>query len=221
MKLCPSNTPQQLLECWSGLCPQIVTKQHRFLKILRAINLHFGGQLIEVATAANASAHLKERLAEQDITCMQATPATWRMLLEADWPHRPGFKALIGGEALPRDLIAPLLQKVDQLWNMYGPTETTVWSTCVQVTDPAAPITIGTPIANTQIYILGPDDQPCPVNVPGELCIGGDGVARGYANREDSTAEKFVEITVSVAMKSLQNNATRLYISSVLTSVFE
>ncbi|MDO6461124.1 amino acid adenylation domain-containing protein [Granulosicoccaceae sp. 1_MG-2023] len=135
---------------------------------------------------------LAARLREQDISIMQATPATWRMLLETDWTHRPGFKALIGGEALPRDLIAPLLEKVDALWNMYGPTETTVWSTCVQVTDADAPITIGTPIANTKIYILGPDDQPCPVNVPGELCIGGDGVARGYANREDLTAEKFV-----------------------------
>ncbi|HBR98678.1 MAG TPA: hypothetical protein DD979_15085 [Gammaproteobacteria bacterium] len=135
---------------------------------------------------------LAQRIRTRAITQLQATPATWRLLLEADAQFGPGFKALIGGEALPRDLIAPLLARVGELWNMYGPSETTVWSTCVRVTDAHAPITIGTPIANTSIYILGPGDRPTAVNVPGELCIGGEGVARGYANRPELSAEKFV-----------------------------
>jgi amino acid adenylation domain-containing protein len=125
-------------------------------------------------------------------TTMQATPASWRLLLEAGFRAPPGFKMLCGGEALPRDLANRLLQGSGELWNMYGPTETTIWSSCTRVTAGEDPITVGGPIANTQFYILDHNDQPLPAGIPGQLHIGGDGVARGYHRRDALTAEKFV-----------------------------
>src|SRR5262249_43118581 len=80
-------------------------------------------------------------------TMMQATPATWRMLLEAGFHAKPGFKMLCGGEAVPRELANRLLQGAGTLWNMYGPTETTIWSSCTQLRVGDAPITVGKPIA--------------------------------------------------------------------------
>ena len=134
---------------------------------------------------------LQLALRQQGVTVMQATPATWRMLIEAGWSGSPSLKVLCGGEALPRDLAAQLLPKCAVLWNMYGPTETTVWSTCGQIVD-AATIHIGTPIANTQVYIVDEALQPRPIGVPGELMIGGDGLARGYLGQSELTAEKFI-----------------------------
>ncbi len=134
---------------------------------------------------------LQRALREHGVTAMQATPATWRMLIEAGWTGSPSLKMLCGGEALPRDLAEQLLPKCAALWNMYGPTETTVWSTCCQIVD-AATIHIGTPIANTQVYILDEALQPRPVGVPGELMIGGDGLARGYLGQPELTADKFI-----------------------------
>jgi amino acid adenylation domain-containing protein len=125
------------------------------------------------------------------ISVMQATPSTWRMLIDAGWSGHTGFKALVGGEALPPDLAEQLLARVGELWNMYGPTETTVWSTCCKVTDPRA-ITIGRPIANTSVWILDEHRQPCLPGVAGEICIGGDGVTLGYLNRPELTAERFI-----------------------------
>jgi amino acid adenylation domain-containing protein len=125
-------------------------------------------------------------------TAMQATPASWRLLLEAGFRAPAKFKLLCGGEALPRELADRLLQGSGELWNMYGPTETTIWSSCTRVTADNAAITVGGPIANTQFYILDRNDQPVPSGVPGQLHIGGDGVARGYYKRESLTAEKFL-----------------------------
>jgi amino acid adenylation domain-containing protein len=124
-------------------------------------------------------------------TAMQATPASWRLLLEAGFRAPANFKLLCGGEALPRELADRLLQGSGELWNMYGPTETTIWSSCTRVTN-NSPITVGGPIANTQFYILDRNDQPVPSGVPGQLHIGGDGVARGYHKRDSLTAEKFL-----------------------------
>jgi len=139
---------------------------------------------------------LQATLAQSAVTVMQATPATWRLLLEAGWPGQPDLKILCGGEALPPDLAAQLLARCAELWNMYGPTETTVWSTIDRITQAGddAAITIGRPIANTQIYILDKTLQPVPVGIVGDLYIGGDGVAHGYLNRPDLTAEKFIPI---------------------------
>lgn len=137
------------------------------------------------------AAWLRERLAVGDITVMQATPATWQLLLDAGWTGTPGLKVLCGGEALSRELATALAARVGSLWNMYGPTETTIWSSVSEV-DPALPITLGDPIANTEFHVLGPALVLQPIGVPGELLIGGVGLARGYHGREDLTAERFV-----------------------------
>ncbi|HEV2759290.1 MAG TPA: condensation domain-containing protein [Acidimicrobiales bacterium] len=131
-------------------------------------------------------------LDEAGATVMQATPATWRMLVEAGWRGRPGLKALCGGEALPISLAPQLLDRHVDLWNLYGPTEATIWSTALHITDRRQAVTIGRPIANTTLYILDGDLTPVAVGVPGELHIGGAGLARGYAGRPDLTAERFI-----------------------------
>ncbi|WP_411818965.1 amino acid adenylation domain-containing protein [Hyphococcus formosus] len=135
---------------------------------------------------------LKTLIAQNDINVMQATPSTWRLLLEAGWEGGQNFKALCGGEALPRDLAKNLSACVGELWNMYGPTETTIWSTCYKVSAAGEPILIGTPIANTSVYILDKAGRQAPPGIPGEIFIGGLGVARGYLNRAELTSEKFL-----------------------------
>ena len=135
---------------------------------------------------------LKALLEDSRATIMQATPATWRMLIEAGWRGGPGVTALCGGEALPAELAEALLERTGALWNMYGPTETTVWSTCAHIRPGQGDITIGAPIANTTAWILDDAGQPVPIGVPGELCLGGTGVALGYHHRPELTAEKFI-----------------------------
>lgn len=140
---------------------------------------------------AGDGAELSRALEERRVTMMQATPATWRLLLDADWTGSPGLKVLCGGEALPPRLAEQLLERCGELWNMYGPTETTIWSTCERVTNPAG-LTIGTPIGNTSVYILDPNKRPVPIGVVGDLYIGGSGVAGGYLDRPELTSERFV-----------------------------
>src|SRR5271156_1967600 len=123
---------------------------------------------------------------------MQATPATWRMLLEAGWEGNHRLKILCGGEAVSRKLADQLLQKAGSLWNMYGPTETTIWSTVLKFESGESVVSIGRPIANTEIFILDKVLQPVSIGVAGELHIGGDGLARGYLKRPEVTAEKFI-----------------------------
>jgi len=131
-------------------------------------------------------------LDQHRVTVMQATPVTWRLLMEAGWTGRAPFKALVGGEAMPGDLADQLIARGVELWNLYGPTETTVWSTCARITDTSYGITIGKPIANTHVLILDARKHLCPIGVPGELCIGGNGVTLGYWNRPDLTADRFI-----------------------------
>lgn len=154
--------------------------------------LSVGGRVVlaDRVTAADGVA-LKALIASSGATVMQATPASWRLLLDADWNGDANFRILCGGEALPQDLAAQLLQRCGSLWNVYGPTETTVWSTCSRVTS-AGDIHIGRPIDNTQVWILDPRGELCPVGVPGEIWIGGDGVTLGYLNRPELTGERFV-----------------------------
>ena len=135
---------------------------------------------------------LSEMLVDYKITAMQATPSTWKLLLECGWPGKSNLKILCGGEALSRELAEQLFSRAGSVWNVYGPTETTVWSSVYQITSSACPISIGRPIGNTQMYVLDVNMQPMPVGVLGELYIGGDGLARGYRNRPELTAEKFV-----------------------------
>ena len=153
------------------------------------------GAKVICATRAEATdpGRLSDLVRRWNATMMQATPATWRMILAKDWSDfPPSLKILCGGEALPSDLAEALLKRVPAIWNMYGPTETTIWSTVHRITSADAKLSIGRPIANTQIYILDGYGQPAPIGVAGELCIGGAGLARGYLNRPDLTAERFV-----------------------------
>ncbi|WP_426661101.1 amino acid adenylation domain-containing protein [Rhodanobacter aciditrophus] len=155
--------------------------------------LGVGGEVV-LATREQAldGSALAALLADHGVTLMQATPATWRLLLQAGWQGSARFRALCGGEALAPDLAAALLPRCAELWNLYGPTETTVWSTCARV-EPDQPIHIGTSIANTSVWVLDERRQPCPLGVPGELWIGGAGVALGYLHRPELTAERFVD----------------------------
>lgn len=127
----------------------------------------------------------------EKITIMQATPATFRLMLASGWNKKLPVKLLCGGEPLAADLAKELINYGTELWNMYGPTETTVWSTVKRITS-ADSITIGKPIANTSIYLLDSNLKLVPIGVTGELCIGGDGLARGYFNRPELTSNSFI-----------------------------
>jgi len=125
-------------------------------------------------------------------TMLQATPATWQLLLEARWAGDPNVIMLCGGEAWPARFAESLLPLGAELWNVYGPTETTIWSARSRITDPRA-VSLGEPLANTALYVLERSGSPAPLGVPGELWIGGAGLALGYHNRPELTAERFVE----------------------------
>ena len=149
-----------------------------------------------VVIAEDAEAHdgdaLAQLLAEHEITIMQATPSRWRMLLDAGWSGKSDLKALVGGEPLPPDLAARLCATCGELWNMYGPTETTVWSSCWRVDGAAIePVSLGKPIAETTLQILEENGHLAAPGVPGELCIGGMGLALGYHGQPALNAERF------------------------------
>jgi len=135
---------------------------------------------------------LLDLLKEKKITFMQATPSTWRMIIDSGWSERLPVKILCGGEALPKELAELLLERSNELWNMYGPTETTIWSTIRQITSEDSAITIGYPINNTTVYILNEEQQLLAPGLSGEIYIGGDGVAAGYLNQSALTAERFI-----------------------------
>jgi nonribosomal peptide synthetase DhbF len=131
-------------------------------------------------------------LAQCGATVVQATPTTWQMLLQAGPPAGRRLRAFCGGEAMSRPLARALGEMAVSAWNLYGPTETTIWSTVELLRGEDAEPSLGHAIDNTELYVLGPDGRPVPVGVPGELFIGGAGVARGYLGQPALTAERFV-----------------------------
>lgn len=152
-----------------------------------------GAQLILTnSETAKDGRLLLDLVKDEQITFMQATPYTWRMMLEAGWDDKLPLKILCGGEALPKDLVNKLTSRSNELWNMYGPTETTIWST-VKLIENDESITIGKPINNTQVYILDESLNNLTDGTIGEIFIGGDGVAKGYLNRLELTSERFID----------------------------
>ncbi len=145
-------------------------------------------------TVALDGLRLARALDESRATVMQATPATWRLLLESDWPGRETLRVFCGGEALPGALADELRRRCASVCNLYGPTETTIWSTVAQVeaVPGPGPAALGQPIANTRIYLLDRCLEPVPGGAVGELTIAGTALARGYLGRGARTAESFV-----------------------------
>lgn len=141
--------------------------------------------------AAREGAALGRLIADAGITHAQATPSSWQLLLNAGWAGA-GITTLAGGEALPPATARRLRPLVRRLINVYGPTETTIWSAAAEVPRDPRRVTIGGPLANTELHILDAATRPLPIGVPGELWIGGAGLARGYRGRPDLTAERFV-----------------------------
>ena len=152
-----------------------------------------GAKLVIASREAAADGNLLlSRLKSAAATVMQATPVTWKLLLDAGWDGSPALKVLCGGEMFPRELANELVKRAKSVWNMYGPTETTIWSSTLEVKAGEGPVPIALPIDNTQFYVLDGNKQFTPIGVAGELHIGGDGLARGYFNRPELTAEKFI-----------------------------
>jgi amino acid adenylation domain-containing protein len=154
--------------------------------------LTVGAKLVIASQSETADGFaLQELIKRHSVNVMQATPATWRMMLQAGWQGNPQLKVLCGGEALDRRLADQLVTGNAELWNMYGPTETTVWSSCHRYAASDELINVGKPIANTLIYVLDRHLQALPAGIPGELYIGGDGVARGYWQRDELNLAQF------------------------------
>jgi amino acid adenylation domain-containing protein len=172
--------------------------------------LTLGARTVVATREQAADPHLLAALLDRSgANVMQATPATWAMLLASGWGPRPGMRLLSGGEALPRSVADALLADGAELWNLYGPTETTIWSATAPVTA-EGPVPLGGAIANTTLYVLDPAGNPAPLGVPGELFIGGVGVARGYLGRPELTAERFVPDPFGAAGSRLYRTGDRV-----------
>ncbi len=152
------------------------------------------GSTIVMATHEEVTSgiELANIIDRHDITIMQATPATWQILLDMNWKGKQDLKMLCGGEAMTRELANKLLAKGAELWNMYGPTETTIWSMIHKVEQCDAPISLGEPIDNTQIYILDEEMKKVADGEIGELFIGGDGLSIGYLGKLELTKKRFL-----------------------------
>ncbi|MGR3758040.1 MAG: non-ribosomal peptide synthetase [Tranquillimonas sp.] len=151
---------------------------------------------------------LAARLNAGGATVMQATPTLWQMLLEAGFRPRADLTMLAGGEPLPADLAERLMAGGGALWNMYGPTETTIWSSCGRLA-PGGAVTLGRPVRATELHVLDPEGALCPPGVPGELNIGGAGLATGYLGRPELTSGAFREVTLGGRPRRLYRSGDR------------
>lgn len=168
-----------------------------------------GAELIFTTTEESRDGFaLLSLIKKHHVTLMQATPATWKMLLNSGWSDKLPIRILCGGEALSQKLAAQLLEFSNELWNMYGPTETTIWSSVHQIKK-GSEITIGTPIHETQFYIVNEQLELLESGQIGEIAIGGAGVARGYLNRDELNTEKFVSL-------NRQHSVERIYLTGDL-----
>lgn len=172
--------------------------------------LTVGAKVMLVSSEVAADATLLQPvLSRCNATVMQATPATWQMLIASGWKGNPHLKLLCGGEALPLELAKQLIARSNDVWNMYGPTEATIWSTCKKIAAADKAVSIGRPIANTQTYILDKFQNPVPIGVSGELHIGGAGLAKGYLHRPELTERQFISHPFAAKINSKPNS--RLY----------
>ncbi|SOD59515.1 amino acid adenylation domain-containing protein [Streptomyces zhaozhouensis] len=150
-----------------------------------------GAELVLSPDGAADGGRVLEELRNSGATIVQATPSSWRLLLEAGLGEEPGVRGICGGEALPAALADQLAGRLGALWNAYGPTETTIWS-CLDRIRVGEAVTIGRPLANTGVRVLDERLRPVPVGVPGELYLAGEGLARGYRGRPGLTSGRFV-----------------------------
>ncbi|HET9168257.1 MAG TPA: amino acid adenylation domain-containing protein [Actinospica sp.] len=170
-----------------------------------------GARLVIAGTGgARDGEALAELIRDQSVTHVQATPSGWRILLESGFDGRADIHALAGGEALPLPLARDLRARVARLWNVYGPTETTIWSTIAEVRPDDVAVSIGRPLAATSTYVLDDALRPMPVGIPGELYIGGAGLARGYLGRPELTRERFVPDPFGAPGKRLYRTGDRV-----------
>ncbi|MBL7923171.1 MAG: amino acid adenylation domain-containing protein [Bacteroidia bacterium] len=164
-----------------------------FMPLMNGAGLHIAGK-----EQAMDPAWMSSYIDKKSIRFLQATPATFELLFAGGWKGKRDLAILCGGEALRKELAVKLLSCNREVWNLYGPTETTIWSTAGLITDEASLhsrngiLTIGKPVANTSVFIMDQNGQPCPIGVAGELWIGGAGVSAGYLNRPELNAEKFI-----------------------------
>jgi glyine---[glycyl-carrier protein] ligase len=185
MREAPGITPRDVLLAVTSLSFDIAALE-------LWLPLTSGACVVVASRAASADPEQLCALIEHhNVSMMQATPSTWRLLLAHRWPEWP-LAVLCGGEALPPMLAQQMLAHVPTVWNLYGPTETTIWSSIQRITQQQSRIVIGRAIANTQLHILDSGLNPTPVGVAGELYIAGDGLARGYLRRPDHSAERFI-----------------------------
>ncbi|GAA2100837.1 hypothetical protein GCM10009801_73590 [Streptomyces albiaxialis] len=151
-----------------------------------------GGTLAVAPDEARVNgAVLRELLDRHGVDIVQATPTTWRTVLDQVGDRLAGRRVLCGGEALSADLAARLLETGAEVRNVYGPTETTIWSTAGRLAPGDATVHAGTPLRNTTAFVVDPDGRELPPGVHGELCLAGAGVALGYHERPELTAERF------------------------------
>jgi amino acid adenylation domain-containing protein len=168
-----------------------------------------GGALVVASRQDSVDPYRLARLMDkQEITFMQATPATWRMLVASGWTGKRNLKMSCGGEALSRDLANDLVRLGGELWNCYGPTETAICSAVLRIEAGTGPIRVGPPIANTSFYVMDKLGNPLPPGMPGELYIGGVGVSPGYVARPELTAQRFIPDPYRTKQENLKPEVT-------------